>query len=474
MPQTSGVVFDLKEWPTEVISIAKLSPAAYNPRRISEKALAGLEASLRRFGMVQPIVWNRRSGNVVGGNQRLKLLAAAGAQRTSCVVIDLPAAEEKALNVTLNNPAVAGEFNEQLEALLSEIRAEIPDLELSAFNLDSLFPTVDQDVLYEGLTDPDAIPAPPEKATTQRGDIWQLGEHRLLCGDSSKPEDLDRLLAGAAVHLVHTDPPYNVAVEPRSKNAIAAAGGKGHHHQKFDARRAKGKTRGTTKNLRAKDRPLANDFLKPADFDVILRAWYRNMARVLQPGRSFYAWGGYANFTNYPPALAAAGLFFAQTIIWIKEHPVLTRKDFMGNHEWCFYGWREGGPHRFYGPRNIPDTWKPIYLPADKDGRPVSIVEIAPEALGQVPADVWRVKKVPPQKMVHLTEKPVELAVRAMTYSSRRGENVLDLFGGSGSTLIGAQRAGRRAFLMELDELYCDVIVKRWEEFTGKKAKRVK
>jgi DNA modification methylase len=124
----------------------------------------------------------------------------------------------------------------------------------------------------------------------------------------------------------------------------------------------------------------------------------------------------------------------------VKEHPVLTRKDFMGNHEWCFYGWREGAAHQFFGPANA--------------------------------TDVWPVKKVNPQSMVHLTEKPVELAVRAIEYSSKRGEHVLDPFGGSGSTLIAAEQTGRRAFLVEMDELYCDVIVERWQRFTGKQATR--
>jgi DNA modification methylase len=139
--------------------------------------------------------------------------------------------------------------------------------------------------------------------------------------------------------------------------------------------------------------------------------------------------------------LKASGLYFSQAIIWVKEHPVLNRKDFMGNHEWCFYGWKEGAAHPFYGPANA--------------------------------TDVWSVNKVNPQNMVHLTEKPVELATRAIQYSSRPGECVLDLFGGSGSTLIAAEQSGRRAFLMEIDPLYCDVIRTRWEKFTGKKALRL-
>ena len=135
------------------------------------------------------------------------------------------------------------------------------------------------------------------------------------------------------------------------------------------------------------------------------------------------------------------GLKYSQLIIWDKQHPVLTRKDFMGAHESCFYGWKEGAAHRFLGPNNV--------------------------------SDLWHVKKVNPQSMVHLTEKPVELAVQSIQFSSLPGDNVLDLFGGSGSTLIGCEQTGRHAFLMELDPLYCDVIVERWEKFTGEKATRI-
>jgi DNA modification methylase len=236
-----------------------------------------------------------------------------------------------------------------------------------------------------------------------------------------------------------------VKVEPRSNNAIAAGLSSfevpGTHHQRFDLARDKQKGKPTHRKLRAKDRPLANDFVSDEEFDRLLHAWFGNLARALQPGRAFYIWGGYANCANYPPVLKATGLYFSQAIIWNKQHPVLTRKDYMGAHEWSFYGWKEGAAHQFFGPNNA--------------------------------TDLWHVKKINPQSMIHLTEKPVELAARAMQYSSRPGENVLDLFGGSGSTLIAAEQTGRRAFLMELDALYCDVIVTRWEQFTGKKAERL-
>jgi len=272
-----------------------------------------------------------------------------------------------------------------------------------------------------------------------------LGDHRLLCGDSSKAEDVDRLLGGARVHLVNTDPPYNVMVEPRSNNAIAAGlssfAGYGNTDPGRDVHRNPNAANATHAKMRAKDRPLENDFVSDEEFVRLLHAWFGNIQRVLEPGRGFYIWGGYSNISNYPPVLKACELYFSQMVIWVKEHPVLTRKDFMGNHEWCFYGWREGAGHQFFGPNNV--------------------------------TDVWSVKKVNPQNMVHLTEKPVELAVRALQYSSQPGENVLDLFGGSGSTLIAAEKTGRRAHLMEIDALYCDVIVRRWEEFTGRKAERI-
>ena len=275
------------------------------------------------------------------------------------------------------------------------------------------------------------MPEPPDEATTQPGDLWILGEHRLLCGDSADPADVDRLLDGAPIHLVNTDPPYNVKVEPRSNNAIAAG------LSSFSAN----KKAATQTKLRAKDRPLANDFVSDEEFDRLLVAWFGNITRVLVPGGAFYIWGGYANLGNYPPVLKASGLYFSQAIVWDKQHPVLSRKDFMGSFELAFYGWKEGAGHKFYGPANA--------------------------------VDLWHVKKVNPQSMVHLTEKPVELATRAIAYSSKAGENVLDLFGGSGSTLIACQQTGRRAFLMELDPLYCDVIVSRWEAFTGQTAERV-
>jgi len=451
------------------VPISHINPAPYNPRKDLQPGDAEYEKlhrSLDEFGMVEPLVWNQRTRNLVGGHQRLKVLVAAGETEVDVSVVDLPPEKEKALNVALNR--IQGAWDEaKLAALLDEL-TKIPDfdIELTGFDL----PEVEELLAplgNEGLTDPDAVPEPPDEAVTQPGDLWILGNHRLLCGDAGKAEDVNRLLGGAGIHLVNTDPPYNVSVEPRSNTAIAAGVtsftrradlqcqrsksergkedrrrlAKKMHHQQFDVARGAAHPDKALKKMRPKDRPLEGDWLSDEDFAKLLLVWFGQMARVLKPGRSFYIWGGYANLGNYPLALAASDLYFAQAIVWDKEWPVLTRKDFMGGFELAFYGWRKGAGHHFFGPDNA--------------------------------IDLWHVKKVAPPSMIHLTEKPVELAVRAMQYSSKPGQNVLDLFAGSGSTLIGAEQTGRRAFLMEIDALYCDVIVQRYEQFTGKKAERI-
>jgi DNA modification methylase len=425
----------------ELWNINDVRPYAKNPRQ-NDQAVEAVATSLREFGFRQPIVVDKQ-GVIVVGHTRWKAAKQLNLEHVPVhVAADLTPEQARAYRIADNQTAsIAGWDFQLLPFELAELQDADFDLSLLGFSSDELAQIMG-DEPSEGLTDPDDIPEPPDDATTQPGDLWILGDHRLLCGDSSKADDVDRLLDGATIHLVNTDPPYNVRVEPRSNNAIAAGNSSfaKSHHQKFDLARHPEKSKPTQRKLRAKDRPLANDFVTDEEFDRLLEAWFGNIARVLELGRGFYIWGGYANCGNYPPVLKANGLYFSQSIIWDKQHPVLTRKDFMGAHEWCFYGWKEGAAHVYLGPNNA--------------------------------TDLWHVKKINPQSMVHLTEKPVELAVRAIQYSSRPGENVLDLFGGSGSTLIACEQTGRNAFLMELDPLYCDVIVTRWEQFTGRQATR--
>jgi DNA modification methylase len=426
----------------EMRPIDSIRPYENNPR-LNDAAVDAVAASLTSFGWRQPVVVDEE-GVIIVGHTRYKAAKKLGLTEVPVhVAVGLSPAQAKAYRLADNQTAqLSGWDDDKLPLELMALQEMGFDLNLTGFSGDELMELL-QPEPGEPLTDPDDIPEPPDEAITQPGDLWILGDHRLLCGDSSKAEDVDRLLEGAPVHLVNTDPPYNVKVEPRSNNAIAAGLSSFEgttHHQKLDVERYPEKAKPTTRKLRPKDRPLANDFVSDEEFGRLLNAWFGNLARVLRPGRAAYIWGGYANCANYPPVLKAVGLYFSQAIIWVKEHPVLTRKDYMGNHEWCFYTWKEGAAHQFFGPNNA--------------------------------TDVWSIKKVNPQSMIHLTEKPVELAQRAIEYSSKKGENVLDLFGGSGSTLIAAELTGRKAFLMELDPLYCDVIVQRFERVTGKTAER--
>ena len=431
----------------ELRKIDDIRPYESNPR-LNDQAVEAVAKSLREFGFRQPVVVDA-DGVIVCGHTRYKAALKLGLKQVPVhVAKDLTPAQVKAYRLADNQTATLAEWNYDLLPLeLKDLQGMNFDLSLLGFDTSDLATILDPDGT-QGLCDPDDVPLPGDEAVTQPGDLWVLGNHRLLCGDSGGAEDVDRLLAGAPVHLVNTDPPYNVKVEPRSNNAIAAGlssfpASDAHrgltHHQSFDVAR-QGAKHATTKKLRPRDRQLTNDFMSDEAFEKILHAWFGSIARVLLPGRCFYIWGGYANLGNYPPVLKACELYFSQGIVWDKEHPVLTRKDFMGAFEICFYGWREGAGHQWFGPTNA--------------------------------TDLWHIKKIPPPQMQHLTEKPVELAVRAIQYSSQAGENVLDLFGGAGGTLIACEQTGRRAYLMELDALYADIIVQRYEQFSGKKAER--
>lgn len=441
----------------ELWPLANIHPYDRNPRK-NDHAVEAVAKSITEYGFRQPIVVDEH-GVIIVGHTRWKAAQRLGMEKAPVhVAVGLSAEKARAYRLADNK------LNEMAEWDTDLLPAELKELELLDVSLADLGWTSEELTQVfapkgnEGLTDEDEVPLPPDAATTKPGDLWILGNHRLLCGDSSKTGDLGVLLAGETIDLVNTDPPYNVKVEPRSNNAIAAGlssfqstsagsqsgsqmGGAG-HHQSMDLARHPEKAKPTQRKLRAKDRPLANDFVTDDAFDTMLGAWFGNLSWAMKPGAGFYIWGGYANLGNYPGPLKANGLYFSQAIVWDKQHPVLTRKDFMGAFEICFYGWKEGAAHRYLGPNNA--------------------------------TDLWHVKKVNPQSMVHLTEKPVELAKRAIEYSSHPGERVLDLFGGSGSTLIAAEVTGRRAYLMELDALYCDVIVQRWEKFTGKKAELVR
>jgi len=430
----------------EMLAIDAIREYERNPRVITEETVAAVARSIESFGFKVPAVVDAE-GTLIAGHVRLRAARKLGLTTVPVIrATDLTPAQVKAFRVAENQLCTLSRFDYDLLPIeLDELQALDVDLSLLGFDADELARLMDPGT-KAGLCDPDDIPAPPDEATTQRGDLYILGDHRLLCGDSANPADVDRLLDGAPIHLACCDPPYGVKVEPRSANAIAAGNSSfpeaaaRTNHQAFDVAR-QGRKKPTSAKLRPKDRPLVNDHLSDAEFDQRLRSWFQQIGRVLLPGRAFYLWAGWTNLGNYPAALASAELFWHQLLVWVKNAPVLCRKDYMLGYEVCFYGWRSGAAHEWFGPNNA--------------------------------RDVWEVAKVPQQQMEHLTQKPTELSGRAIRNSSRPGEHVLDLFAGSGSTLIAAEQTGRRAYLMEIDGLYCDVIVARWEKFTGRKAERV-
>lgn len=430
----------------EWVEAGSLTPNPMNWRRHPPEQTAALKDVITdpQVGWAGALLFNSRTNRLIDGHARREVVPPG--TLVPVLVGSWSEEAEKKILATLDPLAgLAMPDPEALMTLLGEVDFDSDSLK----SIETMLREQVDDMLRaesEVNVIDDDPPAPPDEAFSKRGDVWLLGEHhRLMVGDSGSAEDVDRLLNGAKIHLACCDPPYGVKVEPRSGNAIAAGNSSfpeskpdtRTHHQKFDEAR-QGKKKRTDDKLRAKDRALLNDFVSDDEFARLLRAWFGNISRVLLPGRGFFIWGGYANLSNYPAALKECGLYFSQGIVWDKGHPVLTRKDFMGAFEFCFYGWRDGAAHVYLGPNNIPD--------------------------------LWHVKKINPQSMEHLTQKPVELAARAITYSSRPGENVLDLFGGSGSTLIAAEQLGRHAYLMELDALYADLVIDRFQRFTSKAA----
>ena len=338
----------------EYRALSAITPYEKNPR-LNDVAVDAVAESIERFGFRVPLVIDT-DGVIVCGHTRYKAAQKLGLDKVPVhVAKDLTPEQIRAYRIADNKTAELASWDMKLLPLeLADLQEAGIDWSLLGFDEDDLASMLAGDVA-PGLTDPDAVPEPPDEPTTKRGDLIVMGDHRVLCGDSSSEADVDRLLDGAVIHLVNTDPPYNVKVEPRSNNAIAAglssfSAAKSTHHQRFDAARNPDCLKHTSK-MRAKDRPLINDFVSDEAFDGMLLAWFGNMARALEPGRGFYIWGGYANCGNYPPALKACGLYFSQSIIWDKQWPVLTRKDFMGAHEWCFYGWKEGAAHKWFGPK---------------------------------------------------------------------------------------------------------------------------
>lgn len=365
------------------MSISDLIPANYNPRKISDSDLTHLKKSLTEFSAVEPAIINRYPGRenvIVGGHQRIKAAKSLGWKIFPCVFVDLPEPKERELNIRLNKNT--GEFD---MALLGEFFQE-SDLLDWGFEKDELGNLFNETV--DGLTDSDAVPEAPAEPITVLGDIWLLGGHRLMCGDSTSIDAVEKLMNGQKADMVFTDPPYNVAFNGRT----------------------------------GKHEVIVNDNLAEDEFDQFIGEVLQTIKAVNAP--AYYIW---CNWKFY--ATLQRELEYKSCIVWAKNVFGMGT-NYRHQHEFCLFN------------GNI-DT------------------DIKNES------DLWQVKK--DTNYVHPTQKPVELSERALG-NHCDAKNILDLFGGSGSTLIGCEKMKRRAFVMELDPKYCDVIVKRWQDFTGKKA----
>lgn len=282
-----------------------------------------------------------------------------------------------------------------------------------------------------GLTHPDAAPPVQPIGYSRPGDVWELGPHRVMCGDATRRADVDRLMAGGLADMVWTDPPYNVAVDGKA---------------------------GT----------ILNDDMGDPEFRAFLAAVYRRYHEAMRPGAVIYVAHAESERANFTTTFLAAGFKLSQVRIWVKQSATLTRQDFNWQHEPIIYGWKEGAGHYFSG-----DFTKTSVLEGDVDLRKISrkeAVALLERLLPALRGTVVRVDR-PTRSDLHPTMKPVALVEEMLECSSREGEAVLDLFGGSGSTLIAAHVLGRRARLMELDPKFVDVIVQRWQEFTGEEAR---
>lgn len=442
------------------VHISALKAAPYNPRTISKEALAGLQASLQRFGLVQPIIVNKRSGNVVGGHQRLKALQAAGEREVQIIEVDLPITEEKALNVTLNNPAIAGVFTDGLQTVLEDIQAALPqgwlDLKLNELTEEK---TNEEKQL-------DEIP-PPGKAITKVGEMWALGDHRLLVGDSTDSANIVRLMGNVKASCCFTDPPYGVSYEARSgKHAVI------------------------------KGDDLRNDALVR-----LLTPAFKFAADHAEDKAAFYIWHASSTREDFAYAMRAAGIVERQYLIWAKNGFAMGYSDYRWSHEPCFYASKGDKKPLFYGDAAESTVWRvntasrghvativgngiliqdgkgnklwiQAKAPANKKLRAARIDEKETLALSALDSSgtVWEVSR--DTNTEHPTQKPVELVTRALRNSTMGGGIVYDPFLGSGTTLIGAEVTGRRCFGIELDPKYASVIIRRWEKLTGRNAKK--
>ncbi len=384
----------------EKIKIEKLNPAEYNPRKDlkpGDPEYEKLKNSILTFGYVEPVLWNKRTGNIIGGHQRYKVLVELGEKEIDCVVVDMDSENEKALNIALNK--VSGDWDkDKLMLLIEDLQGVDFDVSLTGFDpaeLDDLFKDSLKDNIKEDDFDVEEELKKP--AISKLGDLWLLGEHRLICGDSTNPKTYEDLMDGKLANLTITDPPYNVNYEG---------------------------TAGKIKN---------DNMEKEAFYDFLLSA-FKGIESVMAKDASIYVFHADTEGLNFRKAFSDAGFYLSGTCIWKKQSLVLGRSPYQWQHEPVLFGWKKKGKHNWYSDRKQ--------------------------------TTIWEFEK-PKKNKDHPTMKPVALVAYPILNSSLTNCIVLDPFGGSGSTLIACEQTDRICHMIELDEKYTDVIVKRYIEQVG-------
>ncbi|TXH87615.1 MAG: site-specific DNA-methyltransferase [Rhodoferax sp.] len=394
----------IERWPTE-----KLVPYARNARTHSEEQVAQIAASIVEFGFTNPILAGS-DGVIVAGHGRLAAAQKLGLDTVPVVVLDhLTPTQRRALIIADNRIAEnAGWDDAMLRIELQSLQEDGFNLDITGFDTDALAEIMaGEETTVDGQTEDDAVPEVPVTPISRPGDVWELGNHRLLCGDATDPASYDTLMTDAKADIVFTDPPYNVDYANSAKD-----------------------------KMRGKDRPILNDNLGDGFYDFLLAALTPMLARCA--GATYIAMSS-SELDTLQQAFRAAGGKWSTFIIWAKNTFTLGRADYQRQYEPILYGWPEGQIRHWCGDRDQ--------------------------------GDVWNIKK-PQKNDLHPTMKPVELVERAIRNSSQPGDIVLDPFGGSGTTLIAAEKSSRIGWLIELDPKYVDVIVRRWQDWTGQEAYR--
>ncbi|MTV47748.1 DNA modification methylase [Heliobacillus mobilis] len=438
---------------TEQIKVTALLPNPRNPNTHPQAQIELLAKIIKHQGWRAPITVSNRSGFIVRGHGRYLAAKLLGLEKVPVDRQDYSSeAEEWADLIADNKIAELSEMNSEiLKDLLQELDTGDFDMDLTGFTgkeLEELMTEFHVEDVREDEFDPEAEAEKIKDPITKTGDVWVLGRHRLMCGDSTKKTDVERLMNSTLADMVFTDPPYNVDYE----------GGTG--------------------------LKIQNDKMDSDSFYRFLLDAFTNMVNVTRPGGAVYVCHADSEGSNFRGAMRDAGWLVKQCLIWVKNQFVMGRQDYQWKHEPILYGWKPGAAHKWYGGRKqstIIEDMPGITIRPDKNGAILTFSTGVHDLVIKVPTyevlhqgddsltTIWRFEK-PAKNGDHPTMKPVGIPARAIKNSSKPGENVLDLFGGGGSTLIASEQTGRTGYVMELDPVYCDVIVKRWEQFTGQQA----